>query len=287
MKKGRIRVDNNSLLDFLTFSYFGLTYSELEEKSLEDIAVICARRAYLDLARTLTYKRNNAKETYSQITDVEKDENTFFKENICVCLGKRVSEFLDGCKPDNKPSLMKFNEWHDEVCKCITACGKNSDALVCRQSNKKENEKFYYGHAQKWLNMTLKYMTLLNVEEVLNVRDLLHVPIDQYILKAAAEEKNRGEHSLKKMIAPKNHNGDDKADKLIYFSDGTTQPWSQLNRLDYIDLQKDIRREIIECKKEKANNWKDISCPLDWESKVWIEQAKLEKEKQQKKKEKD
>ena len=34
MKKGRIRVDNNSLLDFLTFSYFGLTYSELEEKSL-------------------------------------------------------------------------------------------------------------------------------------------------------------------------------------------------------------------------------------------------------------
>lgn len=280
-------MESEELLDFLTFSYFGFTYSEIIKMSLKEKAVICARRAYLDLARTLTYQKKKTGANDNQQTDAEQKENTAFKEDICVCLGERISAFLGSQKSNNTLSRDEFNKWHDDVCSCITACGEKSADLACRQSKKKENKQFYYGQAQKWLNMTLKYMTLLNVEEVLNVRDLLHVPIDQYILKAAAEEKNRGEHSLKKMIAPKNHNGDDKADKLIYFSDGTTQPWSQLNRLDYIDLQKDIRREIIECKKEKANNWKDISCPLDWESKVWIEQAKLEKEKQQKKKEKD
>lgn len=281
-------MDNDQLLDFLSFGYFGCTYSKIQllikEKKLREIAEICASRAYVDLARTLTYQKATLGESDKQKTEAEKDETSSFKEKICACLGERISAFFYKHKSDNVLSQEEFDKWHDNVCVCITACGESSDALACRQPEKQENKKFYYGQAQKWLNMTLKYMILLNVEEVCSVRDLLHVPIDQYILKAAAEKDNKGKYAIKKEIVPAIHSGESKASVRKYFKEGKTQPWSQLNQKDYIELQKDLRREIYDAKKVKTNNWIDIICPLDWEAIAWIEQAKLKQTKQEKEK---
>lgn len=45
-----------------------------------------------------------------------------------------------------------------------------------------DGQSFTVGQAQKWINMTFKYLHLLDYPEVQNVYEYCHVPIDSYML---------------------------------------------------------------------------------------------------------
>lgn len=135
-------------------------------------------------------------------------------------------------------AINDFDTWHREVCESL---------VETYQEIKDENNKnfFTYGNAQKWLNMTLKYLWLLN--RLPNDMDekALHAPIDSYILQKL-------ENSIENISA---ENGS-------YKYNGET--WSQLSDYEhYIELQKTIRTLA------KAEN-KSV---IEWENEAWIEMA--------------
>lgn len=93
--------------------------------------------------------------------------------------------------------------------------------------------KFHYGQAQKWLNMTLKYLAVLDHPDVQRVYPYLHVPLDQYVYNEASRE------GIKRLTA-----------------------WSRLGPEKYITYQESLR-EMVKAKGK-------YSCPLDWEADVWV-----------------
>ncbi len=90
-------VKNNKAFDFLLYSYFGIKESDLNDQIKKDIPYnipyICAKRAYLDLARTVKYRYSSSelKEMKSKKSSEEdKDKANNFIEsknnlikNIC------------------------------------------------------------------------------------------------------------------------------------------------------------------------------------------------------------
>ena len=100
-------------------------------------------------------------------------------------------------------------------------------------------------------------MWLLDVKGIDKRKTYLHVPIDSYILKAATAKGE--DYSLVK-------NGDDK-DELYKFKNIT---WSRLEEPDYKELKK-VFSDRIQLQPS------GISCPIEWEAKAWIEQAKKER----------
>ncbi|MDO8587334.1 MAG: hypothetical protein Q7T82_09865 [Armatimonadota bacterium] len=72
-----------------------------------------------------------------------------------------------------------FDDWHKNICQTL--------ATVFRKYG---YEHFFVGQAQKWINMTLKYIFTMGEERVQGFAGLYgycHVPIDNIILNALME----------------------------------------------------------------------------------------------------
>ena len=267
-------MNNTELLDFLAFSYFGYTYSEIADMETKSIAQICAKRAYRDLARTLTYKKpeigmGNNKKT---MRDVE-DKKSNFINSSCDMIADLIKNKLV-----SSPDQNSFDSNHVDICESIieekgyTIKGKSFSSI----REEVLDSALHYGQAQKWLNMTMKYMLLLGVEEVVAMKKYLHVPIDSYILKAAASDDSK--YSLVSNTDKQN------CDRKM-LNKYKNISWSTINKDQYTcptntditisetnnGLQDVIRRQIL------ARKWVDVKCPIDWEAKAWIEQAKKER----------
>ena len=98
-----------------------------------------------------------------------------------------------------------FDTWHKEVCNLIV------------EKYKDHGIKLTYGQAQKWVNMTIKYLYILNEHTFDNVFDFLHIPVDNYIFKAAKEKLG---------------------------IDNPKKPWSKLDETEYFEYQKAIREKL-------------------------------------------
>ena len=91
---------------------------------------------------------------------------------------------------------------------------------------------FSYGQAQKWINMTIKYLYILEVQSFDGVFEYLHIPIDNYIYDSV--------ENLLGIPTPK-------------------QAWSRLDDYDwYLYYQEAIREKLS-----------GIS-PLRWEFREWL-----------------
>lgn len=100
----------------------------------------------------------------------------------------------------------------------------------------KQGIHFTYGQAQKWINMTLKYLYVLCPDKVENNFFNLHIPIDNYVFSVAQKEFD-----------------------IKY----PTKPWSRWESYDYyIEYQILIR-----------NNLTDV-VPLKWEFIFWLKEAR-------------
>lgn len=218
---------DNKAIDFFAFVCLGITVTEAKdnkEKALEK----CFYRAYLDMNRTIRYK-----------DEVKKDETS--KKKFLKAVLEIIKNFYD-----NLPSSeLKFDENHEIICKAITTEG-----------NKYVKEKFSDGQSQKILNMTLKYLMLLGDEKVCQCKGLLHVPIDNYIVKAIWNSKEKLSVIPYKDEYKNKCPGKFNTDKFI--------AWSQW---DYDDTYANFQKYI---KKLKGDQYS--SC-IEWENDKWIANA--------------
>lgn len=201
MSNEKNKIDEKDILEFFKYSYFG---------NLKDPIEAASNRAYRDMCRTIRFGNFQGDRV-----ELKKEVNSF--------LYKQIKKFVN----DSITSQEKFDSWHCKVC-------KNIKLLY--------NEKginFTYGQAQKWLNMTIKYLYMLEDEEYSFdcVFEYLHIPIDNYIFVAVKKELR---------------------------IDRPNNPWSKLDETEYLKYQKAIREEL---KKRKYS-------PLLWEFDKWLEVAK-------------
>lgn len=247
-------------MDFLIFDYFKITPDEFNNGNLDCIILKCAKRAYLDLNRTLRFsKDSNAKEHDS------------FCDEISKQIRDRIIKELPNITDKN------FDEIHNDICNKIVSLARNykgkTDSLVLSVIKNNKNEKidqkiFYYGQAQKWLNMTLKYMYLLGFwdDDFKRFSKVLHVPIDNYIIEAVWHEGETENNKIKLknkiwLIKIPSPYGDsvrkNKYNQEIIIS------WSKWSEDEYKDFQIKLRKHpLLEGKS-----------PLEWENDIWIKIA--------------
>lgn len=232
--------DNKKLMDFLLYSYFGCERKELEQRGKEK----CAYRAYLDLARTVKYayssteleKAKSGSDAYA-FAVVQKDRIKF----IC----SKLIESIEGY-PNHSGG---FDTWHESKCAQII------DQMNAPYGDGKKGflkARFTYGQAQKWVNMTLKYLWLLDMLPNGLSEAELHVPVDSFILEALKETQQFNTEGNKITGSGES-----------YYYNG--EAWSAISDpKNYKKLQDGIR-DIA--KKQGIS-------PIQWEGPAWIEVAK-------------
>lgn len=221
-------IDENCA-DFLLYSYFGFELKDLDPAQEQAVIVKCAQRAYKDLCRTLKFQKLDESIAKKDIENIHKE----FCSNICKKMERLISESLLLSDVDS------FDTRHEEACEAICQA-------VCKSNIV---EKFCYGQAQKWLNMTMKYMWLLGLrkEQFDRLISVIHVPVDRYIMKAASRA---GISLLRKDGQSKEYH----ADKSV--------SWSRWKYETYIKFQHDLRHRF--------------PAPIIWEGPEWIRIAKEE-----------
>lgn len=226
-------------LDFLLFSYFGLDngISKLAyvEKNRNEIIAQCAKRAYLDLSRTVEYSLSTSKLAEMQkksATDEDKDKAKKYNKRK----EKLVQSVSTGfCNPITE----EFDQWHET--KCGEICKTMDDSGLLQ-----EGKNFTYGQAQKWVNMTIKYLWLLDLLPDGIKEGSLHVPIDSFILQ---ELKNCGVEEVSG------------SGETYHYKDNA---WSAISDpSDYKNLQEEIKRIAR----------KDGQNPIQWEKSAWMKIA--------------
>ena len=149
--------DLNVNVAAIFYMFFGITHEYAEKADFKQLSQICVNKAYRDLCRTVKYG-----EITQKTKDVIKENTTnLFVENIT--------------KLNNHEQVKSFTKWHRELCKKIT---KVHDGGL-----------FSVGQAQKWINMTLKYLRMMGVNFG-EFEAQMHIPIDNYIIEAAKEPQN-------------------------------------------------------------------------------------------------
>ena len=202
------QIQRRSLIAF----YFGTKVATANVTSEQAIHGV-ARRAYADLQRTLRgFGTHQSRSELKRSTIAS------------------IQSFVDNLATID--SQASFDAQHDHWCR--TTCDK-----FAHHEHGSRPFSFHYGQAQKWLNMTLKYLAVLDHPDVQRLYPYLHVPVDQYVYKEAASA------GVTRPVAP--------------------NAWSTLTSEKYIDYQHRLRQMV-----ESTGKY---TCPLDWEAAVWIDRT--------------
>ena len=189
---------NENIKKFYRICVFGT--EENNEKA-------AAKRAYRDMCRTIRF---------------EKGVSQKLKDDCRTRVIELIETKIKKC--NSIDTVEKYDEFHDSLCLRIIDCYDNQTIA-----------EITYGQAQKWVNMTMKYLCVLyegQCDWLNKIYSFLHIPIDSIILyKAKKEFPNE---------FPVNNT-----------------PWSQLSREEYITIQNKFRAVI-----------KDVAL-IDWEFKAW------------------
>lgn len=237
--------------NFLFYYLLGVTLEEIENLEEEEIALKCAKRAYLDMSRTLKFK-----ESYENKCEKEKKEillhRKCFSDEICKLIEENILTILQS---QNSLDENLFDEWHHQTCLKIIEKAQQGDVLDIIENKYGNSQRFYYGQAQKWLNMTIKYMRLTGKwnDQMTSIASFLHVPIDSYIIQGVWEQEE-WKDVLEEVIVD-NKKGKFSSDKVV--------PWSKWNEKQYKNFQVNLRKKLL-------NN----EDPIMWEEKTWIKIAK-------------
>lgn len=165
--------------------------------------IASSKVAYRDLCRTLRFGAKGGEA---------------YRKHVDSVLESRVHDIL------NRENLTQsdYDEWHYSVCiELVKYYALNTVT-------------FTVGHAQKWLNMMLKYLYIRGGANIESVLPYLHVPLDLYIFRAAEREL------------------------LI---SRPCSAWSKLDNYEkYIDYQRNVRKKVE-------------GPPLLWEIEAWLDEA--------------
>lgn len=228
----------------LFYWVFGITQDDNEENKYK----ACAHKAYLDLCRTIKYKYSSSKiESYKKSKQKESDVELFLTAKDSLINGVET-KIIDAEKSYNDEET-SFDDWHENLTKSVQDLCKEKLSIFNKDSINSSG--LTVGQIQKWINMSLKYLKTMGLMDDIPDKDM-HIPLDDYILKAAEitgvifesyEVKGLG-------IIKKEYN---------------IKSWSELDDYDsYLEFQKII--------KDTTNG-----CQVDWERNAWIAAAKKEK----------
>lgn len=142
-------ITTEQVRDYMYFVYFG---------DYRDPFKAAINRAYLDFNRTLhNFGANDQRQqTYAKA-----------EQQLIAQLQAMLSVALAGQE--------QYDKWHRDCCDQLIA----TFAAV-------GDHKLYYGQAQKWINMALKYLFVLDRELTSNNYQYFHIPIDNIVLKNLA-----------------------------------------------------------------------------------------------------
>lgn len=263
MKKREDINDNHKIaIEFLLWSYFKLA----ADTSKEEIIEKCISRAYSDATNQGAYNAIRDKGTDSGASYHEE-----LKEHIL-----------------SLSAIGDYDKWHKAICDKMTKFYEN-----VKMKSSQDNSAFTYGNAQKWLNMTIKYLFIVNsVMEMLgtsgdfcefygdkfeNFEGYFHVPIDSYIIESLWDNKDTVEETSKwlhiyKEKTPKRNKG-----TLGAYSTEKYKVWSRFEEEDYRKAKKHIDGKIS----------KEGVSPMRWENEKWIGVAKQKEEKKKEQEKKD
>lgn len=217
----------------------------------EDCFSWASNKAYLDMNRTMTFK-----ETPKNDSQKEKNRIDALRKPWRDAGTKAIKDGFKSVPTD-------FTVWHKSICeKLIEIYG--TDKLVKKENNKRTEQpaKLTYGQAQKWLNMTLKYLWLLDRLELIydvNISSFIrthaksfHVPLDSYILRYVAKQ----DKSKNDKFASSNNN-ELEADFNVYW-ELFGSAWSHIDQVDeYYEYQKKLAEAVAD------------TSPLEWELVHW------------------
>lgn len=141
---------DSDVLEFLKALYFGAYTNPYEAAS---------RRAYRDMNRTIRFGN----------LEVAIREN--IRNIIDDLLETKIISIMQ-----KKQTQMEYDNWHQEL----------STKIIDEYD--KQGVHFTYGQAQKWINMTLKYLYVLCPDKVEDNFNNLHIPIDNYVFSVAQKE---------------------------------------------------------------------------------------------------
>lgn len=169
-------IRDDKILAFLRAAYFG---------NISEPFSAASNRAYRDMCRTIKF--NN-----------KVDFRVDLRNNVCQLLKTEITN-----SPYNEIlNASDFDKWHRKVCKKI------KDIYF-----KPYNIVLTYGQAQKWLNMTIKYLYVLGESPLESAFAYLHAPID----------------------------------KIVFEKSGVAKPnvtWSSWDKYDeYLNYQKELRKK--------------------------------------------
>lgn len=238
-----------ALMDFLIYSYFKIIPKVIYGDSREpDYSTYRIKKAIM--------------KAYEDATN-EGAYNTLFKKTIEAGKLKQLKSASERARNDSAKFLFlqiqklsalasNYKEWHKNTCDGL--CKKYSK--VCLN----ENEPFFtYGNAQKWVNMTMKYLWLLDMLPNGLSEAELHVPVDSFILEAL-----KGTQLFNTEGNKITGSGES------YYYNG--EAWSAISEpKNYKKLQDGIR-DIA--KKEGIS-------PIQWEGPAWIKVAQQRNEKKE------
>jgi hypothetical protein len=150
----KLELTDTNIEEFLIRLYFNTS---------EGFYKASAKRAYRDFSRTLRDLNTDG--------DIKRDaKNTV--ENLLL---ERINIVLDS----DFENQHEFDLWHQKTCEIIISKSPELELKV--------------GQAQKWINMTLKYMYTLKESRIAGINRnvcYFHVPIDNIIQTEFAKDKN-------------------------------------------------------------------------------------------------
>ena len=180
------------ILRFLKLAYLGKSENSIE---------LAGKRAYRDFCRTIRNFKSNDFEERKKVRD---SVISLIADEVKICpLFKNQSE---------------YDKWHTTLCEKII-------------NNFSSQATLFYGQAQKWLNMTIKYSVVLAVPQITQFIPFLHAPVDNKVLEMA-------NNNLK-----------------VHAQDF---PWSKWSKEIYIDYQNKLRIAVP-----------DNTTPFVWEFINW------------------
>ena len=234
----------NNAIDFLLYSYFGIT-SDSEKEELSNAAL---EKAYFDATQQGAFNTLVPKEKRESVSTAHDNALKILKDQLENCTFK------------------EYDEWHHTT--CMAVCDKyDEQRLNC----------FTYGNAQKWVNMTMKYLYLFDSLGLGNspiifddgMAQCLHVPVDSYIIESVWDKNV--ELPIVKLLKDGTKGKYDSV-KVKAWSKWDDREIQDTNKNEYQLFQESLRNALDEV-------------PIDWEGPAWIEQAKKRKRKTDKEKE--
>ena len=238
------------------FAFWTGFYNDDDKDNSTDCFSWASNKAYLDMNRTMTFKDIPKNNTQKEKDRVDKER----KE-----LRDRGTEVIrDRFKEMNG----SFETWHKDTCEKMMEIYKGE--LVLREGGKRTDQQtnLTFGQAQKWLNMTLKYLWLLNrlgmikdssiADVITKHQSEFHVPLDSYILRyVAKQDKNKNDEFSSQ------DNALDCSTDFERFWEAFGSAWSHIDDSDlYYQYQEELAKAIKK------------STPLEWELEHWHKAVK-------------